>query len=65
MTRTQRRKRWEAEQEARLDRQQARNMAGTPCYCGSLADGWCDFCSGLAPEGGSRWQDALKELNPR
>lgn len=42
-------------------REKANRAKGLPCYCGSLADGRCDMCTGLAPVGGERWNGQLAE----
>ena len=39
----------------RNDMQRLNRAAGRPCYCAILPSGHCDFCTGLAAEGGDRW----------
>ena len=35
--------------------EETNRRAGWPCYCGSLASGWCDCCSGIVKEDDPRW----------
>ena len=44
----------------RGEMQDANLQAGFLCYCASLWDGYCDFCTGLASLDGVRAQEQLK-----
>ena len=47
----------------RQEMQAANEAVERPCYCASLWAGYCDFCTGLAADGGERWRSAVYEMH--
>lgn len=53
---------WVCGRTTREQMENANRAEGRPCYCASLGDGYCDFCTDMVQVGSDRWKAGVGQI---